>query len=158
MEGLDEAIRSQRNLRVHFVIALIVMVVSYFMEISSGEFLWLSFAVFSVIGMELINSLVEALMDAYKRDYDPVVKFVKDVAAGIVLWYSLFAVVVGLVVFGKSMFHWDFNVARILAIIYLVIFPTVSIIRRIVSSVKSKSKGSNRGRLGIHENGLKRHN
>ncbi|WP_245530563.1 diacylglycerol kinase family protein [Pseudothermotoga thermarum] len=144
-EGIEEALRAQRNLKIHFAVAFVVIVVSYFLNISAEEFLWLSFAVFSVIGMELINTLVEALMDVYDKSFDPAIKFVKDVSAGIVLWYSLFATIVGLVVLGKALFHWTFNLARGFTMIYLTVFPMLILIRRLASFVKRKGKNSYRG-------------
>lgn len=126
--GLLEAIRHERNLKIHFFIGTLVLVGSYFLDISSGEMLWLVFAVFSVIGMELINTMVEGIMDVYNEDHDPRIKFVKDVAAGIVLWYSLFAVVVGLIVLGRALFHWKANLGRSFALLYVVFFPVIVVL------------------------------
>ncbi|MGB9899500.1 MAG: diacylglycerol kinase family protein [Pseudothermotoga sp.] len=123
--GLVEALKRERNLKVHFLIGTVVLVSSYFLDISSGEMLWLTFAVFSVIGMELINTMVEGMMDVYSENHDPRIKFVKDVAAGIVLWYSLFAVVVGLIVLGRALFNWKADLGRFLALLYVVFFPII---------------------------------
>ncbi len=125
ISGITEAIRCERNLKIHFFIGTLVLVISYFLDISNGEMLWLVFAVFSVIGMELINTVVEVTMDIYSENHDPRIKFVKNVAAGVVLWYSLFAVVVGLIVMGRAMFHWKSDLGRFFALVYVVFFPVV---------------------------------
>ncbi|HEY8541417.1 MAG TPA: diacylglycerol kinase family protein [Pseudothermotoga sp.] len=126
--GLLEAIRREKNLKIHFFIGTLVLVSSYFLDISNGEMLWLAFAVFSVIGMELINTMVEGIMDVYSKNHDPRIKFVKDVAAGVVLWYSLFAVVVGFIVLGRALFHWKSDLGRLFALLYVVFFPLVVIV------------------------------
>jgi len=125
IDGIEEALKAERNLKIHFTIGLIVLIVSFFLNISYIDMLWLIFAVFSVIGAELINTLVEGLMDVYSNEYNPMIKFVKDVAAGIVLWYSIFAVVVGVVIFGKELFGWKETAGNILAVAFLVLFPSI---------------------------------
>ncbi len=125
LEGIARAIEYERNLKIHFVIGFIVVLVSMFLDIPREDVLWLIFAVFSVIGAELMNSLVEGLMNVYSKDYDPMIKFVKDVSAGIVLWYSIFAVVVGVTVLGKVLFGWGENVGKIFSLVVLVIFPGI---------------------------------
>ncbi|MEJ5229975.1 MAG: diacylglycerol kinase family protein [Pseudothermotoga sp.] len=126
--GLTEALKHEKNLKVHFLIGICVLVSSYFLDLSSGELLWLIFAVFSVIGMELVNTMIEGIMDIYSENHDPRIKFVKDVAAGIVLWYSLFATVVGLIVLGRALFHWKPDLGGIFALLYVIVFPLLLIV------------------------------
>jgi diacylglycerol kinase len=139
-EGIREAILSERNLRIHFLIGVLVITASLFLDVSGSDVLWLIFAVFSVIGAELINTLVEGLTDLYSTDPNPMIKFVKDVAAGIVLWYSLFSVVVGTMIFGKALFGWKESVGKILAWIVLVFFPC-TIVQRLVKKHGKSDKG-----------------
>lgn len=109
------------------------MVLAYTLKLTTSELLWIIFAVFSVIGMELLNTLVESIMDLYETKPNPTIKFVKDVAAGIVMWYSLFAVVVGVIVLGRVLFNWDHSVGKLIALIFVLIFPVVSLIWRLSS-------------------------
>ena len=126
-EGIAKAIEAERNLKIHFVIGGIVLLLSLFLDIPREDTLWLIFAVFSVIGAELINTLVEGLMDVYSSEYNPMIKFIKDVSAGIVLWYTLFSVVVGVTILGKAFFGWKEAVGKIFALISLVISPALLI-------------------------------
>jgi len=56
--------------------------------------IWLCFAM--VIGIELINTSIEALCDKVEPKQDPQIKKVKDIAAGAVLFVSICAAIVGL--------------------------------------------------------------
>ncbi|MCD6449791.1 MAG: diacylglycerol kinase family protein [Thermotogaceae bacterium] len=123
IDGIEEALRVERNLKIHFAIGFIVLIVAFFLNFAYTDMLWLIFAVFSVIGAELINTLVEGLMDVYSNEYNPMIKFVKDVSAGIVLWYTLFSVVIGVVIFGRELFGWKEDLGNILSIVFLVLFP-----------------------------------
>ncbi|HBJ82131.1 MAG TPA: diacylglycerol kinase family protein [Pseudothermotoga sp.] len=138
-EGLVEAFKQERNLRLHFLIGTIVLIISYFLDLSNEEILWLIFAVFSVIGMELLNTLVEVLMDLYSENHDVRIKFVKDVSAGMVLWYSLFAVTVGLIILGRAIFNWRNDIGRLFAVLFVVGLPLISILGGLRKRAKRKN-------------------
>ncbi len=140
-EGIAKAFQSERNLRIHFLIGGVVLISLIFLDIPRNETLWLIFAVFSVIGAELINTLIEGLMDIYSKNYHPVIKFVKDVSAGIVLWYTLFSVVVGLVVLGKALFGWNETVGKVVALVSLVLFPAILVMEAVRRNGREKNKG-----------------
>ncbi|MCS7175736.1 diacylglycerol kinase family protein [Pseudothermotoga sp.] len=138
IEGFAEAIKRERNLKIHFVVGSAVLVSSYMFDLTANELLWLIFAVFSVIGAELLNTLIESVMDLYETKPHPGVKFVKDVAAGIVLWYSLFAIVVGTIILGKAFFHWDQSVGKFVALISVFFFPVISLFGRFTRAWRRK--------------------
>jgi len=138
IDGIIESIASERNLRVHFVIGLIVLSTTLFLPVPREDLLWIVFAVFFVIWSELINTIIEQLMNLYSQEYHPIIKIIKDVSAGIVLWASIFSVTVGIVVFGGLLFDWSLEVAKIFAIISIVVFPILSI--RVVKSWKKRSQ------------------
>jgi diacylglycerol kinase len=54
-----------------------------------------------VIGMEMINTSVESLVDLVSLERKPQAGRIKDIAAGAVLLVSAVAVVVGILVFKK---------------------------------------------------------
>ncbi len=146
-EGIAKALEAERNLRIHFVVGGIVLLLSLFLDVPAEEILWLIFAVFSVIGAELINTLVEGLMDLYSSDYNPMIKFIKDVSAGIVLWYSLFSVVVGLMILGKALFGFKESLGKIFALVALVIFPALLIWEAVrINGKKGREDKSNDSR------------
>lgn len=130
IEGIIRALRIERNLKIHFVIGIAVAVVSLFLPIDERDLLWLYFAVFSVIGAEILNTLVEKFLDLFFKDYDPSVKLVKDIAAGFVLWYVLFSVVVGLLILGEALFSWRANVVKVFVSVVLVFFPISAVLLR----------------------------
>ena len=127
IEGIVESILTERNLRIHFAVGLFVIGATFFLPIKREDSLWVVFAVFFVIWSELINTIIEHLMNLYSREYHPVIKIVKDVSAGVVLWATLFSVTVGIMVFGGILFDWSLEVAQIFAIISTVAFPLLSI-------------------------------
>jgi diacylglycerol kinase (ATP) len=136
IEGIVESIISERNLRIHFAIGLLVIAATFFLPVKREDTLWIIFAVFFVIWSELVNTIIEHLMNLYSKEYHPVIKIVKDVSAGVVLWATLFSVTVGIMVFGSILFDWSLEIAKIFAIISTVTFPLLSI--KVVRSWKKK--------------------
>lgn len=97
--GIITALQSEKHMRVHYLIALLVIVASLFFDFSKTEFLILLFAISLVIVAEMINTAIEKIIDMITLDYHPLARVVKDVAAGAVLIASMNALMVGYLLF-----------------------------------------------------------
>lgn len=98
IEGMVWAIRTQRNMRIHFAIAFIVAVGSLVLGVSRLELAAVVFAISLVFAAELMNTALEAAVDVATEHYDPVAKIAKDVAAGSVLVAAVNALVIAYLV------------------------------------------------------------
>ncbi len=99
IQGVVYALRTQRNMRLHVLAAVAVMVLALFIRIGALELMMLSFAVAFVLFAELVNTALEAAVDVATEQYEPLAKVAKDVSAGAVLVAALNALVVGYLVF-----------------------------------------------------------
>lgn len=97
-EGIATAFREERNMRIHVLSAISVIIVSYFLSLSVAEWLWILLVSFLVLIMEVLNTVIENLTDLVSPDYHPLAKIVKDMAAAIVLMTSFFALLVGSII------------------------------------------------------------
>lgn len=97
--GIVYCINNERNMRIHMVAALYVFAFSFFFEMSRARYalLFLTFAL--VMTAEIFNTVAEELADLAAASYHPVIRIVKDLAAGGVLVCALFAVGVGICLF-----------------------------------------------------------
>lgn len=98
-EGIKTAIKNEPNFRIHITVALAVLVAGFFFKLSTIEWLVLSFTIFYVITMELLNTVIESVVDLISPKYHPKAKIAKDVAAAGVLTSAILSVIVGLVLF-----------------------------------------------------------
>jgi diacylglycerol kinase (ATP) len=98
-EGIIHVLRTQRNMRLHFAIAFIVIVVALIVNVTKLELIVLLLSIAFVLITEMINSAVEAAIDIATTSFDPMAKLAKDIAAGAVLIASVNAVAVGYLVF-----------------------------------------------------------
>jgi diacylglycerol kinase (ATP) len=99
IEGIVYALRTQRNMRLHALATVVVLVAAMAFRISGLELIALLFAICLVLFAELANTALEATVDLAVDGHDPLAKTAKDVAAGAVLVASVNAVAVGYVVF-----------------------------------------------------------
>jgi diacylglycerol kinase (ATP) len=98
-EGIVHAVRTQRNLWIHFVVAVAVLVAAIGFGASKIELAVLLIAITFVLVAELVNTAVEAAVDVASTAFDPMAKLAKDIAAGAVLVAALNAIAVGYLVF-----------------------------------------------------------
>jgi diacylglycerol kinase (ATP) len=102
-EGIIHVLRTQRNLRIHFAVAVAVLIVALALDVSKIELIALLLSITFVLIAEMLNSAIEGAIDATTTSFDPNAKLAKDVAAGAVLIASVNAVAVGYLVFaGKA--------------------------------------------------------
>jgi diacylglycerol kinase (ATP) len=103
IEGVVHVLRTQRNMRIHFVIAVAVLITAAAVGVSKIELIVLLLSITFVLVAEMINTAVEGTIDASTTSFDPMAKLAKDIAAGAVLIASVNAVAVGYLVFaGKA--------------------------------------------------------
>ena len=99
IEGIVHVLRTQRNMRIHFAVAIGVIVAALGFDVSRLELIALLLAIAFVLIAEMINSAVEAAVDVASTSFDPMAKLAKDIAAGAVLIAAVNAVAVGYLVF-----------------------------------------------------------
>jgi diacylglycerol kinase (ATP) len=109
--GTIYAIKTQRNMKIHMVAALLVLGLSIYLRISSREFLIIFFAITLVIMAELFNTAIESVVDLCTQEFHPLARAAKNVAAGAVLMAALNAVVVAYIIIFPRLEGYSFYVA-----------------------------------------------
>ncbi|MFW6238005.1 MAG: diacylglycerol kinase [Halanaerobiales bacterium] len=99
LQGIIHTFKTQRNMRIHFSLAFIVLVGSLLLDVSKLELLALFFAIVFVLGMELINTSVEIIVDMITDRYSYRARIAKNIAAGAVFLASVNAMIVGYLIF-----------------------------------------------------------
>lgn len=97
--GIIYCLKTERNMRIHFVVAAVVIILSYLLGLSRSEFGLVVFAIGLVLTAEMFNSVVETVLDIVTEEYDPRIKVVKDVTAGAVLVAVITSAIIGVTVF-----------------------------------------------------------
>ncbi len=101
-EGIIHVLRTQRNLRIHFAVAVAVLIFALIVNVTKMELIALLISVTFVLIAEMLNTAVEAAIDIATTSFDPMAKLAKDIAAGAVLIAAINAIAVGYIVFSSK--------------------------------------------------------
>ncbi len=97
--GINHAIRENRNMQIHLVVAALVLAAGFFFRIQKDEFVDLIVMIILVLSAEMINTALEEMTDLITSEHKQEAKIAKDVAAGMVLVVSIGAAIVGIYIF-----------------------------------------------------------
>lgn len=98
-EGVLHAFKFNRNIRVHFLVALLVILISLYLRVTPFEMSILGVVIMLVIASEMINTAIEEMVNLITSEHRKEAKIAKDVAAGMVLVTSIGSVIVGILIF-----------------------------------------------------------
>ena len=99
LEGIKYCMWFEKNLRLQLLIATITFLAGLYFKISQQEWIAILFCSALVLSLEMINTSIEKLSDKITDAIDPIIKQVKDIAAGAVLLSSIMSFIVGMIIF-----------------------------------------------------------
>ena len=102
IQGLKYALKTQRNMRIHLAIGSAVIILGLIVGLSTIEFILLLSAVTLVIVAEMFNTALELAVDMFTKEFHHMAKLAKDIAAGCVFVTAVYAVIVGYLVFFRT--------------------------------------------------------
>ena len=97
--GVRHALHSQRNVRIHLGIAAAAVIAGFALRINRAEWAVVVTLIALVIGLELLNTAIEALVDLASPTFHPLARTAKDTAAGAILLVALGSAAAGLIIF-----------------------------------------------------------
>ena len=108
VEGFIYVLRTERNMRFHFLAAFFFILLGVYLNFSATELLILTTMIALVLITEMVNTAIELVVDMIKSEFHPIARIIKDVAAGAVLLSAINAIIVGYVLFATRI---PFNIA-----------------------------------------------
>ena len=97
--GMWSAYKSERNMKIHISVAILVILFGVFLQISTYEWLVCIVCFAMVIGAEMFNTAIETVVDIAMPKKDERAKKAKDVAAGGVLVFAIGSAIIGSIIF-----------------------------------------------------------
>lgn len=102
-KGIRLALKSERNIRIHFAVAMLVMSGGVVLKFTPIEYSILLIAIAIVIIAEMVNSAIEFSLDAiFHNRYSKLVGMAKDIAAGAVMVATFISISIGILLFGSK--------------------------------------------------------
>lgn len=102
LRGIRLGFAEERSFRMHVAAGLLATAASFAFPLVGWQRVAIWFVVMTVLVLELVNSAMERVVDLLKPQLHECARDIKDLMAGAVLIASLFAVLVGLMIFSPS--------------------------------------------------------
>jgi len=99
LKGAFKLITTEHSVMVQFTIAILLVIAGFVFEISREEWMMQILAFGLVLGIESLNTAVEKIADFIHPEFHNKIGFIKDVAAGAVLFAAFAAIAVGLLIY-----------------------------------------------------------
>ena len=98
-QGVNTAMKNEPNFRIHIIFAVSALILGLILKLNTVEWLLLTFTIFYVLTLELLNTVLEAMVDLVSPEITPYAKIAKDVSAACVLLAALMSIIVGFALF-----------------------------------------------------------
>ena len=99
IQGFIQAFKSEKNMKIHIIIAILVIILAMIFKISIIEWIICIILISVVIAAELFNTAIETTVDLAMPDKNEKAKIAKDVSASAVLILSISAAIIGIIIF-----------------------------------------------------------
>jgi len=98
--------KTEKNGQLQIGAALVAVIAGFILKIAAIEWLFILLCIALVLCLEMMNSAIEKLVDHLHPGRHDQVRWVKDVAAGSVLFASVISLIAGCVIFLPKIYLW----------------------------------------------------
>ncbi len=99
LEGLQWALQTQPNYRIHAIISILIIIAGLIFDISHIEWLIIIMTITMGLVVETLNTGLESATDAITKEWRQEIKIAKDVAAAAMLTFAIGATTIAALVF-----------------------------------------------------------
>ncbi|MCX5716309.1 MAG: diacylglycerol kinase [Candidatus Omnitrophica bacterium] len=103
VEGFIYVLKTQRNMRIHFMFGTLIFILGLVTDFSRIELICLATTITMVLFAEMINTTIEHTIDLISDTFHPLARVIKDVSAGAVLVVAIGAVISGYLLFMRHL-------------------------------------------------------
>ena len=139
IEGFIYVLKTERNMRVHYMAALFFLALGIYLNFTHIELLILCVTITLVLAAEMLNTTVELVVDMIETRFHPIARIIKDISAGAVLLTSINAIIAGYIMFSRRLpFRIEEEIVRIrqspwhLTFISLILVLGIAVIGKIL--------------------------
>ena len=96
--GIWYVIKTGTNSKVQIVVSIVVIALGFLFKVSITDWLFLTFAIMIVFIAETVNTAIEETVNLVTKEYNPIAKIAKDVAAGAVVLSAINSVIIAILI------------------------------------------------------------
>jgi diacylglycerol kinase (ATP) len=99
VKGAIKLITTEHSVMVQSALVVVMIIAGFYFDISREEWMLQILAFGLVLGIESLNTAVEKIADFIHPEFHDRIGFIKDIAAGAVMFAALAAIAVGLLIY-----------------------------------------------------------
>ncbi len=99
VKGAIKLITTEHSVMVQFSLAIIMIIAGFYFDIDRYEWMMQILAFGLVLGIESMNTGIEKMADFVHPEFHNRIGFIKDIAAGGVLFAAIAAIAIGLLIY-----------------------------------------------------------
>ena len=99
VKGAYKLVTTEHSVMVQSSLAIIMIVAGFLFEIDRYEWMMQILAFGLVLGIESLNTAVEKIADFIHPEFHDKIGFIKDIAAGAVMFAAIAAIAIGLLIY-----------------------------------------------------------
>lgn len=104
LKGAWTLLKTEPSIQVQAVISVLVIIAGFYFEITKAEWIFQILAIGLVMSTEGINSSIEGIADFVHPDFHSKIGYIKDVAAGAVLFAAFTAIIIACFIYLPYLF------------------------------------------------------
>ena len=104
IDGIVYATKNEHNMAIIIPCMILAIIAGFVFKISNTEWLFMILVIGLVIGTEMINTAIEAVVDLETLETNELAKIAKDTASSATLIFSIVAFVGALIMFVPKLF------------------------------------------------------
>jgi diacylglycerol kinase (ATP) len=97
--GAYKLITTEHSVITQFLIGLLMTIAGFYFNISSTEWMFQVFSIGLIMSIEGLNTAVEKIADFIHPEYHEKIGFIKDIAAGAVMFSAITAIIIGAIIY-----------------------------------------------------------
>jgi diacylglycerol kinase (ATP) len=102
LKGAVKLITTEHSIMVQFTIGIFMTIAGFYFNITKTEWLFQILSIGLVMSIEGLNTAVEKVADFIHPDYHERIGFIKDIAAGAVLFAAFTAIAIGIIIYAPK--------------------------------------------------------
>ena len=106
ISGVVYALFSQRNMKIHLIATILVVIAGLFFGLNRVEWALITLTITAVWAAEILNSSVDEIVDLVSPQFDVRAGRAKNMGAGAVLTTAVGAVIIGILIFVPRILCW----------------------------------------------------
>ena len=99
IDGIIYATKNEHNMLIIIPCMILAIIAGYVFKVSKVEWLFIIIVIGLVVGTEMINTAIEAVVDLETMKYNPLAKIAKDTASSASLVFAVTALMGALIIF-----------------------------------------------------------